>query len=69
MSGTTRYAKVQNVDGYKRDLKTNAIVSDNTSAYDQFVAKKEKERSFSARLDNLEKSLDKILEKLDCKSS
>lgn len=62
-----RYAKVQNVDGYKRDLRTNAIISDNTSAYNQFVAKKEKEKSFAARLDNVERTLDKILEKLDNK--
>jgi len=67
MTTDSRYAKVQNHEGYSRDLKTNAIVSDNRAAYQEFVAKKQRDKSFADRLDNLEKTLDKILEKLDCK--
>jgi hypothetical protein len=63
----SRYARVQNQEGYSRDLKTNAIVSDNRSGYQEFVAKKQRDKSFADRLDNLEKTLDKILEKLDYK--
>jgi len=42
-------------------------VSDNRAAYQEFVTKKQRDKSFADRLDNLEKTLDKILEKLDCK--
>jgi len=67
MKGVKKYSPVENHSGYVRDLETNAIVSSDRSGYERFIAKKEEKRSFVQRLDNLEKTLDKILEKLDNK--
>jgi len=65
MATDQRYLKIKNHDGYKKDTKTGAIVSDNTYQYEAFLEKKREKRSFVQRLDNLEKTLDKILERLD----
>jgi len=62
-----RYLKIQNHDGYKKDLRTGAIVSDNTDQYEAFLEKKREKRTFVERLDNLEKTLDTILKRLDDK--
>jgi len=67
MSTDQRYLKIKNHDGYKKDLRTGAIVSDNTYQYEAFLEKKREKRTFVERLDNLEKTLDKILERLDAK--
>jgi len=67
MSANQRYLKIKNHDGYKKDLQTGAIVSDNTYQYEAFLEKKREKRTFVERLDNLEKTLDKILERLDAK--
>jgi len=67
MAANQRYLKIKNYDGYKKDTKTGAIVSDNTYQYEAFLEKKREKRSFVERLDNLEKTLDKILERLDAK--
>jgi len=60
-----KYVPVENHSGYSRDARSKAIVSDNTSGYEAFVAKREKEKSFSNRLERVESTLDKILEKLE----
>jgi len=60
-----KYIPVENHSGYARDARSKAIVSDNISGYEAFVAKREKEKSFSNRLERVESTLDKILEKLD----
>jgi len=65
MATDQRYLKIKNHDGYKKDTRTGAIVSDNTYQYEAFLEKKREKRSFVERLDNLEKTLDKILERLD----
>jgi len=65
MATDQRYLKIKNYDGYKKDVKSGAIVSDNTYQYEAFLEKKREKRSFVQRLDNLEKTLDKILERLD----
>jgi len=65
MATDQRYLKIKNHDGYKKDTRTGAIVSDNTHQYEAFLEKKRERRSFVERLDNLEKTLDKILERLD----
>jgi hypothetical protein len=67
MSVNQRYLKIQNHDGYKKDLRTGAIVSDNTDQYEAFLEKKREKRTFVERLDNLEKTLDTILKRLDDK--
>jgi len=67
MTADQRYLKIKNHDGYKKDTRTGAIVSDNTYQYEAFLEKKREKRSFVERLDNLEKTLDKILERLDSK--
>jgi len=60
-----KYVPVENHSGYSRDVRSRAIVSDNTSGYEAFVAKREKEKSFSNRLERVESTLDKILERLE----
>ena len=67
MTADQRYLKIKNHDGYKKDTRMGAIVSDNTYQYEAFLEKKREKRSFVERLDNLEKTLDKILERLDSK--
>jgi len=42
-------------------------VSDNTDQYEAFLEKKREKRTFVERLDNLEKTLDTILKRLDDK--
>jgi len=62
-----RYLKIKNHNDYKRDTQTGAIVSDSTHQYEAFLEKKREKRSFVERLDNVERTLDKILERLDNK--
>lgn len=65
MSTNKQYAKVENHPGYARDLDSTAIISNNNSAYNAFVADKQKKKEYEYRLDRLERSLDMILEKID----
>ena len=60
-----RYEKIENNDNYRRDTTSGAIVSVDRSEYDNFVKKQNKEKSFDRRLDNVEKSLDMILQTLE----
>jgi len=60
-----RYEKIENNDNYRRDTTSGAIVSVDRSEYDNFVKKRNKEKSFDRRLDNVEKSLDMILQTLE----
>jgi len=60
-----RYASVEKHDGYVRDLKSNAIISSDRAGYETFVAKKHERRNMKDRLENVEKTLDRILEKLE----
>lgn len=65
MATTQRYAQIKEFSEYKKDTKTGAVVFDNKTQYNQFVAKKEKERTMLARLDRLENTLDVILTQLE----
>lgn len=67
MSTRKKYAPVEKHDGYIRDLNSNAIISNDRAGYEAFLEKKREKRTFMERLDNLEKTLDKILERLDAK--
>jgi len=60
-----RYASVEKHDGYVRDLKSNAIISSDRAGYETFVAKKHERRDMKTRLENVESTLDRILEKLE----
>jgi len=60
-----KYVPVENHSGYSRDVRSKAIVSTNTSGYDTFVAKQKERRDMKTRLENVELTLDRILEKLE----
>jgi len=42
-----------------------AIISDDTQEYEQFLSRKNEKRAFADRLENVEKTLGKILEILE----
>ena len=60
-----KYTRIENHVGYSRDLRSNAIVSDDRSSYDLFLRKKQEKRNMTERLDNVEKTLDAILKKIE----
>jgi hypothetical protein len=60
-----KYATVENHNGYLRDLNSNAIVSNDRTGYDVFVAKKKEKQDMRDRLDRVESTLDQILAKLE----
>jgi len=60
-----RYAPVENHSGYDRDLYSNAIVSNDRTGYNAFVAKKKEKQDMRDRLDRVESTLDQILTKLE----
>jgi len=60
-----RYLKIQNHSGYKKDTMNGAIISDDTQEYEQFLSRKNEKRAFADRLENVEKTLGKILEILE----
>lgn len=62
---TQRYAPIKEFSEYKKDTKTGAVVFDNKTQYNHFVAKKEKEKTMSARLERLENTIDIILTQLE----
>jgi len=62
---THRYEKIENNDNYRRDTVSGAIVSVDQTEYAHFVKKRNKEKSFDRRLENVEQALDRILEKLE----
>jgi len=60
-----RYASIEKYDGYSRDLKSKAIVSNDRAGYETFVAKKKDKQDMRDRLDRVESTLDQILAKLE----
>ena len=60
-----RYLKIQNHDGYKKDTVSGAIISDNIQEYEQFLSRKREKKMFADRIENVEKSIDKILDILE----
>jgi len=60
-----KYATVENHNGYLRDLNSKAIVSNDRTGYDVFVAKKKEKQDMRDRLDRVESTLDQILAKLE----
>lgn len=65
MASKPKYLQVENHAGYARDTRTNAIVSDDRTSYESFVAKKRERREFKDRLSQVESTLEQILDKIE----
>lgn len=59
------YIEVKDNPNLKRDSQTGAILIDDDIARQTYLKKKEKQKQIEQRIDNIEKSMDKILNLLN----
>jgi hypothetical protein len=59
------FIKVKGHDHLIRDPKTNAIINNNMSEYQEYIMRKEAKNKENQKIQNLEKDLDSIRDDLD----
>jgi len=54
------YLKVEGHSGLYRDPKTNSIVNQNSTAYNEYMTQKSRRNSGNDKIDNMKDDLDKL---------